>query len=210
MLTFLSVIINELSPLVMPVIMISIAVVVGAVLVMIILKTIKLQRKLYNSITLVELKTTRIHYYIFSLVSAFMIILTVFTMIDVEATNLKFLTETFNMQRWQMNLMLGFLLIVLVATLTIFILLSMCKSAVVDRGIYINNSFIDWYHVHDYVIDESRGVVILTSSKDAFKTLHGTTPTLKVSKNDISKLKFILNKNKNKFSMFSSEKYISE
>ena len=42
--------------------------------------------------------------------------------------------------------------------------------------------------------------MVLSGNKDTFKTLDGTTPPMRVAVNDIPKLKFILNKNKNKFS----------
>ena len=99
--------------------------------------------------------------------------------------------------------MLGFLLAFLLCVLFLLVTLARSKSAVVDRGVYSGMRYLDWYHVHDYSIDELHGTVILSSDPYTFFTLSGTTPPLRVAKNDVPKLEFILNKNKNKFSVYA-------
>ncbi|MCX4314483.1 MAG: hypothetical protein OSJ83_11625, partial [Clostridia bacterium] len=63
---------------------------------------------------------------------------------------------------------------------------------------------LDWHHVRDYIIDEERGMLMLSADKNTFSTLRNLTTPFRVAKTDIQKLKFILNKNKNKFSDFGS------
>ncbi|MDR2202257.1 MAG: hypothetical protein LBP26_05805 [Clostridiales bacterium] len=185
-----------------PIIMIIVGTVVGVACIVFGAGLIKRQIKLYNSITLVELKSTKAHYMLFAPPVAFLIIFTVFQMIDPAASEVALNAERLGMRRWQTNLTLGFLLFLLVSVEFLLVVLLQSKGGVVDRGIYTSILYLDWYHVHDYIIDEERCVVILTSQKDTFATLRGTTPPLRVSKNDVDKLKFILNKNKNKFSGF--------
>lgn len=163
---------------------------------------IKRQIKICNSISLVELKSAKIHYFIFLFFIGFFIIYTVFQMVDASSPEIALLNQRLNLARWQANLALSFLLLLLVSAETLFVLLVRAKSAVVDRGIYTSLKYLEWYDVHDYIIDEEKGVVVLSSDKDTFSTIRKTTPPLKVAKNDIPKLKFILNKNKNKFSGF--------
>ena len=136
----------------------------------------------------------------FIFVAAFFVFYVITQMADYAAPEVNVMSENLNMQRWQVNLTLAFMLYLLLAVEFLLIVLARSKSAVVDKGIYSGMRYLDWYHVHDYIIDEERGHVILSSDKYTFFTLRGTTPPLKVAKNDIPKLKFILNKNKNKFS----------
>ena len=193
-------IIVKIEPYVLPVFVGAICLLVGAVLVTATVRQIGRQIKLYNSITLVELKNFKWHYLVFICVIAFFIFYDVTQMADPFAPEIVLLRESLNMKRWQCNIVLGFVLGLLFCVEFFLVVLVRSKSAVVDRGVYSGMRYLDWYHVHDYMIDEERGQVILSSHKYTFFTLRGTTPPLKVAKNDIPKLKFILNKNKNKFS----------
>jgi len=193
-------IIFTVAPFALPVIVGIVCAIVGGVLIAVTVRQIRRQVKLYNSITLVELKSFKWHYFVFIFVAAFFVFYVITQMADYAAPEVNVMSENLNMQRWQVNLTLAFMLYLLLAVEFLLIVLARSKSAVVDKGIYSGMRYLDWYHVHDYIIDEGRGHVILSSDKYTFFTLRGTTPPLKVAKNDIPKLKFILNKNKNKFS----------
>lgn len=193
-------IIFTVAPFALPVIVGIVCAIVGGVLIAVAVRQIRRQVKLYNSITLVELKSFKWHYFVFIFVAAFFVFYVITQMADYAAPEVNVMSENLNMQRWQVNLTLAFMLYLLLAVEFLLIVLARSKSAVVDKGIYSGMRYLDWYHVHDYIIDEERGHVILSSDKYTFFTLRGTTPPLKVAKNDIPKLKFILNKNKNKFS----------
>lgn len=188
------------APYLLPVIVGAACLIVGAVLVTVTVRQIRRQVKLYNSITLVQLRNFKWHYLAFIFLVAFFIFYVITQMADYAAPEVALLKETLNMNRLQINIMLGFVLGLLLCAEFFLIVLVRSKSAVVDRGVYSGMRYLDWYHVYDYIIDEERGHVILSSDKYTFFTLRGTTPPLKVAKNDIPKLKFILNKNKNKFS----------
>ncbi len=193
------------SPFVLPAIMIVLSLSVGTVCFVFAAKLIKRQIKLYNSITLVRLKSGKLHYWIFFLLILAFIIYIVLQMISPDAADSLFLQKHFMMERWHSSLMFSFLLLLLFSIEFLLAVIAYSKSAVVDRGIYTVLTYFDWYHVHDYLIDEDKCVVVLSSEKDTFSTIKGTTPPLKVAKNDIAKLKFILNKNKNKFSGFTND-----
>jgi len=71
-------------------------------------------------------------------------------------------------------------------------------SAVMDRGLTNSGRFYDWYNLHDYLIDKNNRLTVSTE-KLTFLTFKGILPPMKVKEEDIPKLEFILNKNKNKF-----------
>ncbi len=190
-----------IKPFVLPVLVGAVCLVVGAVLIMMTVQQIRRQVKLYNSITLVELKNFKWHYYVFIFGTAFFIFCAITQMIDPAAPEIDIMARAFKMKRWQSNTVLGAVLGLLLCVEFFLVTLARSRSAVVDRGIYSGMRYLDWYHVYDYIIDEERGQVILSSDRSTFSSLRGTTPPLRVAKNDIPKLKFILNKNKNKFSL---------
>ncbi len=195
-------IIVTLEPFVLPVLVGVVCILASAALLLTGVRQIKKQIKLYNSITLVELKHFKLHYYGFGFVVAFLIFYTVTQMADVRSPEFVLLQEAFAMKRWQCNTTLSFVLLLLSSLEFVLVVLARSRSAVVDKGVYCGLKYLDWYYVHDYIIDEARGIVVLSSDPYTFFTLSGTTPPLHVAKNDIPKLKFILNKNKNKFSGF--------
>lgn len=197
-------IIVTIEPFVLPVLVGAVCIVAGAALVTIAVRQIKKQIKLYNSITLVELKNYKWHYYAFVFFVALFIFYAVTQMADPAAPEFALLARTLKMKRWHCNIVLGAVVGFLLCVEFFLVTLLRSKSAVVDRGVYCGLRYLDWYHVHDYIIDETKGTVILSSDPYTFFTLRGTTPPLRVAKNDIPKLKFILNKNKNKFSGFVS------
>ena len=189
------------KPFVLPVLVGVVCAVIGGVLLAVAIGQIKRQIKLYNSITLVELKDFKWHYYVFICLVAFLLFFVVTQMADTAAPELLRLIRLFKMKRWQSNLVLGSLVWLLLCVEAFLVTLARSRNAVVDKGIYAGLHYLDWYHVHDYVIDEEKGQVILSSDKATFATLRGTTPPMRVTAADIPKLKFILHKNKNKFSV---------
>ncbi len=194
-------VITSIKPFLLPTLVAIVCIAVGAVLATATVRQIRRQIKLYNSITLVELKNFKWHYLVFAGITAFFIFYDITQMADPQGPEAVLMSEAMGMKRWQTNVMLGAPLGLLLCVEFFLIVLMKSRSAVVDRGIYSGMRYLDWYHVHDYIIDEERGHVILSSDRYTFFTLRGTTPPLKVAKNDIPKLKFILNKNKNKFSL---------
>lgn len=179
--------------------------VAAAVSGVIIYQTVRLiarQVKLYYSITLVEFKTPKYQYYVCALLLGFLLFYSIAQMCDPAALEVARYEAIFGEGQWRANVALGAATLILFSLLVFSITLAACRTGVVDKGVYTNFERLDWYNVHDYIIDESNGVVILSSSKRTFSTLEGTTPPFKVAHDDVFKLQFILNKNKNKFSGF--------
>lgn len=163
------------------------------------------QYKLYHSINLVELKTSKYVYWIFVVIVGFVMFYLIMQMADAEAPCVAAFYELFGVGRTKTNITLMFVLIVLIAAECFIITLGLSKNGVVDKGVYSNFGMLDWHHVRDYVIDEEHCTLVLSSDRRTFQTLNGLTPPFKVKKTDIPKLKFILNKNKNKFSGFGTD-----
>ncbi|MDE7395839.1 MAG: hypothetical protein K2M95_06950, partial [Clostridiales bacterium] len=163
-------VIVTIQPFVLPFLVGAVCIVAGAALVTVAVRQIKKQIKLYNSITLVELKNYKWHYYAFAFVAAFLVFYTITQMADPEAPEFTLLAETLKMKRWQCNVTLGFVLGFLLCVIFLLITLTRSKSAVVDRGVYSGLRYLDWYHVYDYIIDEANGTVILSSDPYTFFT----------------------------------------
>ena len=180
------------------------SVAITAVLIQKLVTLIMRQIKLYHSITLVELKTHKLIYWIFASVIGVLIFYVVMQMADPEAPSVADFYALFGATRGQTNILLMFVLIVMIAAEAFVIMLGISKNAVVDKGIYTNFDMLNWHQVRDYIIDEKRSVLVLSSDKQTFSTLRNITTPFKVAKADIQKLKFILNKNKNKFSDFDA------
>ncbi len=165
-------------------------------------KLIKRQVELYHSIVLVELKTRKLIYWIFAVVVGFLIFYTVMQMADAHSPSVEEFDKLFGVGRLATNIALMFVLIVMIAAELFMIMLGISRNAVVDKGVYTNFDMLDWHYVRDYIIDEERGTLMLSADKNTFSTLRNLTTPFRVAKTDIQKLKFILNKNKNKFSDF--------
>lgn len=177
----------------------------AAVIVEKVIKLVLRQIKLYHSINLVELKTRKIGYWVFSVIVGFLIFYLIMLMADADAPSVAMFNELFGVGRALTNIALMFVLIVMLAVEVFIVALGVSKNAVVDKGVYTNFDMLDWHQVRDYIIDEERGILVLSSDKNTFSTLKSLTTPFKVGKNDIQKLKFILNKNKNKFSGFDED-----
>lgn len=177
---------------------------ITAVLIQKLVTLILRQIKLYHSIMLVELKTRKIMYWIFAAVIGVLIFFVIMQMADPDAPSVLDFNRLFGVGRLHTNIALMFVLIVMIAAEAFVVMLGISKNAVVDKGIYTNFDMLDWHQVRDYIIDEKRGVLVLSSDKQTFSTLRNLTTPFKVAKADVQKLKFILNKNKNKFSGFEA------
>ncbi len=182
-----------------------VSVAVAAVLIYHVVRLILRQIKLYHSINLVELKTSKIAYWIFAGVVGFLIFYLIMQMADADSPGSVDFETRFGVGRTLTNIAFMFPLIVMIAAEAFIVTIALGKNAVVDKGVYTNFSMLDWHQVRDYIIDEERGVLVLSSDKGTFTTLKNLTTPFKVKKNDIEKLKFILNKNKNKFSGFEDD-----
>lgn len=190
---------------IIPVLTACVCAVVSALLVTVTVRLVRRQIKLYHSITLVELKSGKLHYWAIIVLLLFLEFFCFTQIFDPAGPETELTQRLFGMKPWQFNMTLSFVIVLLSCVIVFLTAIALSKCAVVDGGIFTVFSVLDWYHVHDYLIDEDKGVVVLSGNKYTFQTLMSTTPPLKVAKNDIAKLKFILNKNKNKFSGFASE-----
>ena len=166
------------------------------------IKPVMRQVKLYHSINLVELRTRKIVYWIFAGILGFMIFYTVMQMADGESPCVVAFHEKFGVTHTLTNIALMFPLIVMIAAETLIVSLGVSRNAVVDKGVYTNFAMLDWHQVRDYIIDEGKCILVLSADRGTFSSLRHITTPFKVKKNDVEKLKFILNKNKNKFSDF--------
>lgn len=170
-------------------------------------KTVRLilrQIKLYHSINLVELKTRKVVYWLAAATLGFLIFYVIMQMADENAPVVTAFNELFGVGRTLTNIALMFVLIAMIAAEIFIVTLGVCRNAVVDKGVYTGFDMLDWHQVRDYIIDEERGILVLSSDKATFSTLKHLTTPFRVKKTDVAKLKFILNKNKNKFSGFDS------
>ncbi|MCH5161190.1 MAG: hypothetical protein J1G04_04080 [Clostridiales bacterium] len=179
-----------------------IATLVAALLIRQVVLLLMRQVKLYHSIKLVELKTSKLAYWVFAALIGVFIFFTVTAMSDPESVVTEAIKGTFDVTRAHVNIALMFALLAMVSAEAFVIVLAISKTAVVDKGVYTNFGMLDWHQVRDYIIDETRCVLVLSSDKNTFYTLDNLTTPFKVKREDIEKLKFILNKNKNKFSGF--------
>lgn len=177
---------------------------VTAVLVEKLVKLILRQIKLNHSINLVKLKTRKIMYWVAAAVIGLLIFYTIMQMADDEAPCVVEFYALFGVGRLCTNIALMFVLIVMLAAEAFIIMLAISKSAVVDKGVYTNFDMLDWHQVRNYIIDESACVLVLTTDRATFSTLRHVSTPFRISKSDIQKLKFILDKNKNKFDEFNT------
>ncbi|MDE7463982.1 MAG: hypothetical protein K2M48_03035 [Clostridiales bacterium] len=174
----------------------------AAVMVYHAVRLIRRRIKLNHSIMLVELRTHKIMYWIFAGVIGALIVWLISQMADESSFSVVKFTELFGIESTHAVVALIFPLIAMIGAEAFIIALCVGKNAIVDKGVFTDYSMLDWHQVHDYIIDEERGILVLSADKATFSTLKNLTTPFHVKKSDIEKLKFILNKNKNKFSGF--------
>lgn len=157
------------------------------------------QRRLHKSIKLIELKTVKLHYAIFAVLSGGAFLYFIGQAADSGSPERDFFAKLLGFSDAAFNGMISFVIIMLAALTAMFVLLASAKCAVMDKGIYTGLKFVGWYDIYDFLIDEKNCRVIFTVSDNTFTTLSGTTPPYKFKSEDTQKLVFICNKNKNSF-----------
>ena|GEM_PF-1008454 len=164
---------------------------------------IRRQIRLTRSIILVELQSGKMLYLLFLAVAAAMTAMATIALCGGNFFEKQLLTDAagYGMAGWQATIALVGILILSLSAGFLLCVLLLAKSAATDLGIYTALNFFGWYYVRDYVIDEGRSVVLIGTKKEAFSAIKGVMLPLHVKRNDIPKLKFILNKNKNKFTV---------
>ena len=130
-----------------------------------------------------------------------LIILITLALSGVIESEFEFFHNAFGLVIWQMQIMLGCMLFMLLALLVLLLVLMFSKAGIVDKGIYTATNFLEWYFVYDFVIDENKAVLLISSDRSSFDTLKNISNPLRFNKNDTTKLKFILSYNKNKFNV---------
>lgn len=183
----------------------AVSVAATAAIVYQVVKLVMRQIKLYHSITLVELRTNKIAYWIFAGVIGFLMFYLIMQMADGESPGVVAFAALFGVDMLHADIAFAFALLVMTASEALVIGLALSRNAIVDKGVYTNFAVLDWHQVRDYMIDEDKGIVVLSSDKDTFSTLRRLTSPFKVKKQDVEKIKFILNKNKNKFSDYGAD-----
>lgn len=161
--------------------------------------TARRQHRLKYSITLVELKTGKLLYWVFDILLGLMLIVCLAVLIMPEGALVEPLVNDFQLTATQIRLTMIPVIFVVFDILALCIALTIAKCAVVDKGIYTAVRFLDWHHLYDYHFESGGNKVVVSSNRNGPLTLAGTTPPLKFNPDDYEKLKFILNKNKNKF-----------
>jgi len=172
---------------------------VSSMLLVLAIKIIKRQRKLAHSILLVKLKSDKWPYIVANAAVAATIVLIVMGLVGVFSRDYNFFYALLGTNIWQSRLILGFMLLMQFTLQFLFILLLISKSGIVDKGVCTVHRFLDWYFVYDFVIDETKSVVLISSNRSGFDTTKNTSWLLRFNKADTVKLKFILSRNKNHF-----------
>ena len=157
------------------------------------------QRRLHKSIKLIELKTVKLHYAIFAVLTGGAFLYFIGQAADAGSPERSFFARLLNFTDAAFNGMISFVIVMLAALTAMFVLLASAKCAVMDKGVYTGLRFVEWYDIYDFLIDEKNCRVIFTVSNNTFTTLSGTTPPYKFKSEDTQKLVFICNKNKNSF-----------
>lgn len=171
-----------------------------AISIFFVVKTVRHQYRLRYSITIISLRTNKFFYFLLDILllcAAFFCIAFIVNPVG------NFLTkELFAI--WKMNIFLvritlGLLLIIIISVLAISVMLSFAKNAVVNDGIFTSVYFFDWHHLYDFYFEKKGNSVVISNNRNGALTLSGTSSPLVFKSREREKLKFILNKNKNKF-----------
>ena len=160
------------------------------------LRRLRLRLRQRSIITLVELRQSKLTTYIS---------LTVLTLLIVFVFSQIFDGPDINSLYYHYSLNRAFSIVLLSAMTLLGISIALVAGTgiinagvIMDKGLTNAGRFYDWYNLHDYLIDKKSRLTVSTE-KLTFLTLKGTLPPAKVKEEDIPKLEFILNKNKNKF-----------
>ena len=157
------------------------------------------QERLRKSIQLLALRNFKLHYVVFMLVSFALALYLIGQTLDKASPEHKFFANNLGFTRSEFVIVSIFVEALLIVASVYFSVFALGKSAVVDKGIYLGSGFVEWNEIYDYVVNEKTSRVVFTLNRESFSTMRGTTQPYKVLPEDMSKLVFILNKNKNKF-----------
>ncbi|HEY8423763.1 MAG TPA: hypothetical protein VIL23_03275 [Clostridia bacterium] len=162
--------------------------------------TIKHQRRLKYSITIIPLKTNKFFYWLLDLFLAFVLGVLVYAFITPQDNILtKELYSVWKLKTGEVRIVLALLMFIDLCCLAVSAMLTYAKSAVVNDGIYTAIYFLDWNHLYDFYFEKKGNSVIVSNNRNGALTLSGTSSPLKFKPADREKLIFLLNKNKNKF-----------
>ena len=162
-------------------------------------RIIRQQHKLYNSIQLVVLKTNRVQYLVAAGLSAALAILCFILLLTKAESVYSFCLGKYNLSAAFVNLILIMLTVMLIVLSGLTVIMFFARCAIVDRGIQTPNRFVGWHKLYYYLIDSEENRFIFSTNKKGPYTLMDTVGAFSFSEGDIEKIKFILNKNKNKF-----------
>ncbi len=168
-------------------------------LAVIIIARLREQKKLYSSIQLIQLKSFKLHSLVFAVLGVAMLLYLVGQTLDSASPERKFFVNSMGFTPAQFVVTSVFVEVFLLMLSLFFTVCALSKCAVVDKGIYTGYGFIGWSEIYDYVVDERSCKAIFTVNRESFSTMRGTTPPYRVVPEDVSKLVFILNRNKNRF-----------
>ncbi|NLC17429.1 MAG: hypothetical protein GX756_06090 [Clostridiales bacterium] len=161
---------------------------------------IRHQRRLKYSITIIPLKTNKFFYLLLDIFLVLIMVLLGFIFAKPQDSFLaQELYNIWDMSTAEARLVLGILMVINLCCLAISAALTYAKSAVVNDGIYTAIYFLDWNHLYDFYFEKKGNKVIVSNNRNGALTLSGTSAPLKFAPADREKLKFLLNKNKNKF-----------
>lgn len=162
--------------------------------------TIRHQRRLKYSITIISLKTNKFFYWLLDIFLVLVFVMLVYIFIKPQNSILtKELYSQWNLKTGEIRIVLSLLMVINLSCLAISAILTYAKSAVVNDGIYTAIYFLDWNHLYDFYFEKKGNKVIVSNNRNGALTLSGTSTPLKFDSADREKLKFLLNKNKNKF-----------
>jgi len=165
-----------------------------------IVRTVKQQIKLHYSIQLVILKTRRLHFLIAAACFLAGAVLCLVYLISGGGNAVyEFCQTYYSMSGLAVTLTLSALLVALTALAGLNGVMFFGRCAVVDRGIQTTDRFIGWHKLYYYLVDEEKNNVLFSLSKKGPYTLLQTIGAYSFAAADAEKIKFILNKNKNKF-----------
>jgi len=147
-------------------------------------------------ITLVEMRQSKLTSYISLAVIAVVVVIVIAQIFNGPEISVLYYQYSLNRVFATILLSAITLLGVSVALVVGVALINLC--AVMDKGLANAGRFYDWYNLHDYLMDDKNRLTVSTQ-KLTVLTFKGTLPPAKVREEDVPKLEFILNKNKNKF-----------
>ena len=159
---------------------------------------LRLRLRLRSTITLVEFRSGKAAYIIALGALGFMIIFAVSQMFDGGGPENANLYGQFGMTRPFAVTIMGGITALCLSLVFLCGVGLMGLPAITDRGITTGGRFYWWHNLYDYHVDDKSRVTISTQ-RLTFLTLKGAMPPVKCAEEDVPKLKFIFNKNKNKF-----------